>query len=189
MSRFTRALLVGLSASVVAGCEAKKSEEAPAASVDSKKDMGSPATADKGDRTASATESKTVATDTLPVKPEKEPEHITVQHILISFRGRGTKATRPKEAAETLAKELLARAQAGENFDVLVEKFTDDAPPGIYAMANRGVMPSGNEEYARDKMVPAFGNVGFSISPGNIDMAVFDLQASPYGWHIIKRVK
>ena len=35
-------------------------------------------------------------------------------------------------------------------------------------------------------MVPAFGNVGFAISPGNIGMAEYDAKDSPYGWHIIK---
>jgi hypothetical protein len=38
-------------------------------------------------------------------------------------------------------------------------------------------------------MVPAFGNVGFSISPGNIGIADYDATASPFGWHIIKRLK
>jgi hypothetical protein len=31
--------------------------------------------------------------------------------------------------------------------------------------------------------------VGFAISVGNIGMADHDPQTSPYGWHIIKRLK
>jgi len=38
-------------------------------------------------------------------------------------------------------------------------------------------------------MVPAFGNVGFAISVGNVDIADYDPNTSPYGWHIIKRLK
>ena len=45
------------------------------------------------------------------------------------------------------------------------------------------------DEFQREQMVPAFGNVGFAISVGNIDIANFDPQTSPYGWHIIKRLK
>ena len=44
-------------------------------------------------------------------------------------------------------------------------------------------------EFRRDGMVPAFGNVGFAVSPGNIGSADYDPAASPYGWHIIKRLK
>jgi len=69
-----------------------------------------------------------------------------------------------------------------------VKQYTDDSPPGIYGMSGRGVSPS-QGEYPRDQMVPAFGNVGFAISPGNIGMADFDPQKSPFGWHIIKRLK
>jgi parvulin-like peptidyl-prolyl isomerase len=38
-------------------------------------------------------------------------------------------------------------------------------------------------------MVPAFGNVGFSLAPGEIGMAEYDPRTSPYGWHIIKRLE
>src|SRR5688572_7616957 len=91
-----------------------------------------------------------------------EPEHIEVQHILIGFSGSvpGKRITRTKEEARALAYDLLAKAQAGEDYDALVRKHTDDSPPGIYGMSNRGAQP-GRGEYARDGMVPAFGDVGF----------------------------
>jgi parvulin-like peptidyl-prolyl isomerase len=38
-------------------------------------------------------------------------------------------------------------------------------------------------------MIPAFGNVGFALRVGGIGMAEYDAQQSPYGWHIIKRIK
>ncbi|HSQ59006.1 MAG TPA: peptidylprolyl isomerase [Acidobacteriota bacterium] len=128
------------------------------------------------------------AAGTMPVKPDVEPQHVQVQHILIAFAGSGTRATRSKDEAKKLAYEILERARKGEDFDALVRQHTDDSPPGIYGMSGIGVPPAPGE-YARNGMVPAFGNVGFAISPGNIGMADWDAQASPYGWHIIKRLK
>jgi peptidyl-prolyl cis-trans isomerase B (cyclophilin B) len=73
-----------------------------------------------------------------------EPEQIRIQHILISFAGTRTTATRTQEEAEALAAEILKRAKAGEDFDSLVIEFTDDpggkdtSPKGKYAMLNTG---------------------------------------------------
>ena len=128
--------------------------------------------------------------DTMPVKPAEAPTRIRVQHILIGFAGSipGKGITRTKEEAKQLAGEILARARGGEDFDALVRQHTDDSPPGIYGMSGTGFPPKG-DEYARDKMVPAFGDVGFAISPGNVDLAEYDPRTSPYGWHVIKRLK
>lgn len=129
-------------------------------------------------------------TGTTPVKPEVLPTHVQVQHILIGFSGSvpGKNISRTKDEAKTLAYQILDRARKGENFDELVRQYTDDSPPGIYGMSGIGIAPQ-TGEFPRDRMVPAFGNVGFSISPGNIGIADFDPQASPFGWHIIKRLK
>lgn len=118
------------------------------------------------------------------------PAHITVQHILIGFSGSvpGKNITRSRDEAKTLAYQILDRAKKGEDFDALVQQYTDDAPPGIYSMANTGVTKAG-DEFQREQMVPAFGNVGFAISVGNIDIADYNPQTSPYGWHVIKRLK
>jgi len=130
------------------------------------------------------------APGTMPVKPDVMPQHVQVQHILIGFSGSvpGKAISRSKEDAKKVAYEVLERARKGEDFDELVRKYTDDSPPGIYGMSGAGVAPA-QGEYARDSMVAAFGNVGFSISPGNIGIADFDPAASPFGWHIIKRLK
>jgi parvulin-like peptidyl-prolyl isomerase len=119
----------------------------------------------------------------------QEAEHIKVQHILIGFRGSvpGKPIVRSKEEAQKLAYDLLAQAQGGADFDALVRKHTDDSPPGIYGMSNRGVSP-GPGEYPRDGMVPAFGNAGFPLGVGEIGIADFDQRNSPYGWHIVKRL-
>jgi hypothetical protein len=121
-----------------------------------------------------------------------EPDYITVQHILIGFAGSvpGKDITRTREEAESLAAELLVRAQAGEDFDAMVQQYTDDAHPGIYQMANLGVEANiDGGVYPRDQMVPAFGDIGFPLGVGGVGMAAHDVQKSPYGWHIVKRIQ
>ncbi len=132
----------------------------------------------------------------LQVLENGEASHITVQHILIGFKGSvpGKPITRSKEEAAELAREVLEQAKSGEDFDQLVKKYTDDAAPGIYRMANHGeqAFMRGNPDdyvYARASMVPAFGDVGFPLQVGEIGMSEFDPAASPFGWHIVKRVK
>ncbi len=121
----------------------------------------------------------------------KEPDRITVQHILIGAVGSvpGKNIKRSLEEAKELAYTLAERARGGEPFDALVRQYTDDAWPGTYGMANRGVTPAGAGEYARDGMVPAFGNVGFKLEVDQIGVADYDPKTSPYGYHVIKRVK
>ncbi|MDH3215422.1 MAG: peptidyl-prolyl cis-trans isomerase [Candidatus Krumholzibacteria bacterium] len=121
-----------------------------------------------------------------------EPERITVQHILIGFEGSipGKSITRTHEEAEELAKAVLQRAQAGEDFDALVKQYTDDSHPGIYKMTNFGVAADQTERvFSRSGMVKAFGDVGFSLAVGDIGMTSHDPEASRYGWHIIKRIE
>ena len=128
---------------------------------------------------------------------QAEPAYITVQHILIGFEGsvRGKNITRSKEEAEKLAKEVLAKAKEGGDFLALVKEHTDDAAPGIYQMANfgeKGDMSGIRAEdmiFERGKMVPAFGNTGFPLDVGGVGLAEFDSATSPYGWHIVKRIK
>jgi hypothetical protein len=123
------------------------------------------------------------------VKPAgPEPEHILVAHVLIAFQGTGTKATRSRAAAEKLAGEVLAKAKKGDDFNKLIRDFSDDEGDGVYGLANHRVNPVGSE-YERKKMVPAFGNVGFKLEVGGVGMSPFDPAASPYGWHVIKRLK
>jgi hypothetical protein len=138
----------------------------------------------------SATRAAGARTSTMPVEPTTPPEHIEVQHVLIAFEGKvpGKVVTRSQAAAEKLAQEILERARNGEDFDELVRKYTDDQWPGIYGLSNRGIDPVGGE-IARDGMVKGFSDVSFSLSPGNVGMTAYDPKTSPYGWHIIKRLK
>ena len=121
-----------------------------------------------------------------------ESEYVTVQHILIGFTGSVPEKTitRTQTEAKKLAEELLARAKAGEDFDALVREYTNDSHPGIYKMANLGVPADiENGVYPRDRMVQAFGDVGFPLEVGGIGLAVYDPEKSKYGYHIIKRIE
>ena len=103
---------------------------------------------------------------------------------------RGKSISRSKEAAAKLAAEVLEKAKSGEDFETMVKAYTDDSPPGIYKMANSGLpADTGAGVYSRDGMVPAFGNVGFKLEVGEYGMSEYDPTASPFGWHIIKRLK
>jgi parvulin-like peptidyl-prolyl isomerase len=119
----------------------------------------------------------------------KEPDRITLQHILISFAGTQTDATRAKPEAEALAGKVLDRLKTGEDFTAVMKELSDDPGPGLYGLANRGVRQQSPDEYPRDGMVPAFGDVGFALEVGGIGLAPFDPASSPFGWHIIKRLK
>jgi len=120
----------------------------------------------------------------------REPDRIVVQHVLISFGGAGTKATRTKAEAEALATALLDRARKGEDFDAMVKQYSDDSGSGTYAMANFDAPPGGPaDEHLRSRMITAFGNVGFKLEIGGFGLTPFSPRESPYGWHLIKRLK
>ena len=125
-----------------------------------------------------------------PAEAPKEPEHLKVQHILIGFRGKvpGKDITRTREEAETLAYELLKKAQEGADFDQLVMEYTDDRHPGLYGMSNIEVKQAPGE-FPRAGMAKAFGDVSFALAVGEIGITDFDARTSPYGWHIIKRIE
>ena len=117
----------------------------------------------------------------LMAKEEQPDERIEVQHILIAFQGapRMSGVTRSKEDAKALAQKVYAEAVGRADFGALVKQYTDDSSPGIYPITKAG----------RAGMVKAFGDVGFRLRVGEIGVAVWDASASPFGWHIIKRLK
>lgn len=132
----------------------------------------------------------TVRADGPQSQPAGEPEHIQVQHCLIAYSGTlpGKTVSRTMDEARKLAYEILDRAKKGEDFDALVKKYTDDSHPGLYGMSNKGIAP-GPGEYPRTGMVPAFGDVGFKLKVGEVSIADADPGKSPFGFHVIKRVK
>ncbi len=127
----------------------------------------------------------------VPSLQAKEPEHIVVQHILISFKGKVDESkgvTRDKKAAKELAFELLDRAEAGEDFDAMVLEYSNDRHPGILALANINE-PVLKDERGRKEMVAKFGDIAFRLEVGEVGIATYNSMTSPYGWHIIKRLE
>jgi hypothetical protein len=93
------------------------------------------------------------------------------------------------EEANALAKELYSRAMAGEDFDMLVEEYTDDSFPGVYQMAKDADKAEGNPViFARSQMAKNFGDVSFSLAVGEIGLAQYDPKDCKYGWHVIMRI-
>lgn len=121
------------------------------------------------------------AIKTLMAKAEQPDESIEIQHILIAFQGapRMTGITRSKDEAKVLAQKVYAEVIGGGDFDALVKQYTNDSAPGIYPLTKA----------SRTGMVKGFGDVGFRLKVGEIGVSPWDATASPFGWHIIKRLK
>lgn len=129
-----------------------------------------------------------------------EPVLITIQHVLIAVKGAQnatSEIVRSKEEAEMLAREVLAKAESGADFASLVREFSDDGgegATGIYKMVNFGGEGIDNPAvrqmnvYPRAKMAKAFGDIGFQLKVGEFGLTDFSPD-SPFGYHIIKRVK
>lgn len=117
----------------------------------------------------------------LMAKPEVYSEVITVQHVLIAFKG-ASKSTveRSKEEAKALAEKVWREALAGADFKALMRDHSTDPGGGEYAMTKAG---------RATQMVAGFADVSFRLEVGEIGVAAYDEQKSPFGWHIIKRVK
>jgi parvulin-like peptidyl-prolyl isomerase len=126
----------------------------------------------------------------LQAKPEHSAARVKVQHILIGFQGapRMT-ATRSQAEAEALAADILVQLKAGADFTRLMSEHSDDDKVvGQYLMS--ATEPTrGNTLYNRHGMVPAFGDVGWRLAVGEIGVAPHDPKASPFGWHIVKRLE
>ncbi len=130
---------------------------------------------------AAATSAMDAAIKELFARPEQPVDAVTIQHVLISFKGapRMTGVTRTKTEAKALAAQVYAEAIGGADFDGLVNKYTNDSPPGIYPL----------NQASRRGMVKSFGDVGWRLKVGEIGVAPWEGTASPFGWHIIKRLK
>jgi len=139
----------------------------------------------------------------LTARTEHTEAFVEIQHILIAFRKEdgaetvgGKNVTRTKDEAKKLVAELYARAVGGEDFDKLVREYTNDAAPGIYAMvanaedqeAHKARTVNGTP-YKRNIMVPVFGDLAWRLTLNEIGVMDYDPEKSPFGWHIVKRIK
>ena len=102
---------------------------------------------------------------------------VTASHILISTQDdEGNELTgEDLEKAETEAKEVLAKVNAGEDFAELAKEYSDDP----------GSAESGGElsTFGRDNnLVEEFSNASFELKTGEVS----ELVKTDYGYHIIK---
>ena len=134
--------------------------------------------------------------------PRVDPDRVTVDHILIGVRGKMPTVTRTKEEAKELADQIVARLKAGEDWAALKNEYSDDPAPkpgepkgGPYAMdvnqPRRDMAKITAGQYAKDDMAPGFADTSFSLDVGEIAIAPYDKSnnRSPFGFHIIKRIK
>jgi parvulin-like peptidyl-prolyl isomerase len=126
-------------------------------------------------------------------RPERmsngEPSVITVKHVLIAFEGaERSEQKRTRAEAEKLAFEVINRAKTGEDFDKIMKEVSNDPGEGTYTLVNHGIHANPGE-FERSGMVAAFGDVGFRIAVGEVGLADYDPKGSPFGLHVIKRVK
>ena len=102
---------------------------------------------------------------------EIEEELLGAKHILAGFDNFDS-----PEEAEAFAEALLARALAGEDFDMLIREYGQD--PGMASNPDGYTFTSG-------AMVPEFENATLALAIGEIS----GLVPSNFGIHIIKRVE
>jgi hypothetical protein len=123
-------------------------------------------------------------------KKKAEPDHVVVQHFLIGFDKsvKSKKVERSKKEARALAEKLYQRALDGADFDALVKEYTDDKYPGIMSLTNKGA-PMRGDSRTRDEVVYGFGDMAFSLAVGEIGFVPYGYSASPFGWHVIKRLE
>lgn len=81
--------------------------------------------------------------------------------------------------------ELIAKVQSGDipptNAETEMQTFVEQ-------LQAEAAHASANLPHPRAAMVPAFGDVGFSLEVGEVGLAGYDEKASPFGWHVIKRL-
>jgi hypothetical protein len=114
-----------------------------------------------------------------------------VQHILIAFEGSlpGKKVERSRLEAEKLAREIFEKAKKDPaRFEDLVRSYSDDQVPGVYELVDYGMAPGANQ-FSRSSMVRGFGDESFRLKAGEIGLVFYDSKVSPFGFHIIKRLR
>jgi len=106
---------------------------------------------------------------------EKQKDEVKASHILIGYKGsQGSKATRSKAEALSLAENIAKQAKNGADFAQLALKYSED--PSV--KRNKGDMGY----FTWGRMVEAFQEAAFKMKPGEIS----DPVETPYGFHIIK---
>lgn len=110
--------------------------------------------------------------------PPVGPARIGAKHILVSFAGAShaiAGVTRSEAEARALAEEIAHKAKAGEDWNALAAKYTDEP----------GSKETGGDlgKFGRGQMVKSFENAAFALQVG----AISDVVKSPFGYHVILR--
>ena len=132
------------------------------------------------------------------VRGEGEPRRVAMERILISYRGNPFEipARRTLEEAERIARQVLRRAQAGENFVALRDGYSDDRKAGArkangpYFFCNYEVTPDPTRldiaRLLRANMGRRLGDVAFTMQQGGIALVEYDEQDYPAGFEVIQ---
>ncbi len=117
--------------------------------------------------------------------------HVVVQHVLLAHDDAGIAGvTRSLDQARALAETVLAKAQAGEDFGQLVMLYGDDrGNAGVLAIANFGAATETAQEIERVKLARGFGDLAFQLQPGEFGVVSYDPARSPFGFHVITRLR
>ncbi len=111
--------------------------------------------------------------------PTGAGETVAARHILVQFQGStraGPDIQRSKEEALERAREVLAKARGGEDFEALAAEYSDG--PTRTRGGDLGPFPRG-------RMHPAFEQAAFDLE---VD-AVSDVVETPFGYHVIYRYR
>ncbi len=126
------------------------------------------------------------------------PERVTVDRILISFKGAhaALHASRSKQEARKLAYELYEKIRSGARFLELRNAYSDDRVEGAplprepFRISNFGVQTAPIGEFARERTnEPAFTDLAFALEPGEVGMVNYHPKDANLGWSIIKRLR
>lgn len=110
-----------------------------------------------------------------PAKPAVEPARVVVEHILFGYKGSqiGHRQGRSRADARKIAIATTHDArQKGARWQAMKKRLSDDPGDGRYEVG--GVQ----------KLQPAFEQLARSLSVGNVDAV-----ATPFGFHVIKRLR
>ena len=111
--------------------------------------------------------------------PDVGPERIGARHVLITYTTSAKSvpgAIHTEVEARALAQQVVEEAQQpGADFGALATKYTEE-PGGKERGGDLG-------KFGRGQMVPAFEQVAFKLSVGQISGIV----ESPFGFHVIQR--
>ncbi len=114
------------------------------------------------------------------VSAPPQQQAIDAMHILIQYKGSmraDDKITRTKDQARKFAAELIKRAQK-EDFSTLARKYSND-PTVTQNGGDLGM-------FTHDRMIPSFADAAFALKPGEISKTPVE---TPFGFHVIKRIK